>query len=82
MLVVKLMWHLGRGAMISVSNSLHKTLSWNVRCDLMIIKEQNDWKFHTISNKEGMEDVGSVFKEYFSSHPPFVTLSYTPACRD
>jgi len=69
--------------MISVSNSLHKTLSWYVRCDLMIIKEQNDWKFHTISNKGGRgEDIGGVFEEYLSCHPSFVTLSYTPACRD
>jgi hypothetical protein len=48
----------------------------------MIIKEQKGWKFHTISNKEGVEDIGSVFKEYLSCHPSFVTLSFAPSCRD
>jgi hypothetical protein len=48
----------------------------------MIIKERNDWKFHAISNKEGVDDIGSVFKEYLTCHPSFVTLSYATACRD
>jgi hypothetical protein len=48
----------------------------------MIIKEQNDCKFHTISGKESMENIGSIFKEYLNCHPPFVTRSYTPANRD